>query len=35
MKNRRWTRSALAVVAGFSSVAVLSLATDQLLHVLA
>ncbi len=34
MKNRLWTRSALAVVAGFSSVAVLSLVTDQLLHVL-
>jgi hypothetical protein len=34
MKNRQWTRSALAVVAGFSSVAVLSLATDQLLHAL-
>jgi hypothetical protein len=28
-------RSAMAVVAGFSTVAVLSLATDQLLHVLA
>src|SRR5262245_32485838 len=34
MNSRHWMRSALAVVVGFSSVAVLSLATDQLLHVL-
>jgi hypothetical protein len=33
MKNHRWARSALAVVVGFSSVAVLSLATDELLHI--
>jgi len=33
MTNRHSLRSARAVVAGFLSVAVLSLATDQLLHV--
>jgi len=34
MKKPQRMRSALAIVAGFSSVAVLSLATDELLHVL-
>lgn len=34
MKKPYWMRSALAVVAGFSSVAVLSLATDELMHLL-
>jgi hypothetical protein len=34
MKKRHWMRSAVAVVAGFGSFAVLSLVTDQLLHVL-
>jgi len=33
MKNHRWARSTLAVVVGFNSVAVLSLATDQFLHI--
>lgn len=32
--RRQWARSTAAVVIGFVSVAVLSLATDQLLHVL-
>jgi hypothetical protein len=32
--RRQWARSAAAVIVGFVSVAALSLATDQLLHVL-
>ena len=32
--SRRWVRGTAAVVAGFSSVAALSLSTDQLMHAL-